>query len=190
MMSDDISNLRDTTEPKSDQLNYDDFSGADKVITVTKVSRGATKEQPINIDYLGGESRPYKPCKSMRRVLLACWGEDGKEWVGKKIKLYGDPSVKFGGVAVGGIRIRALSGIEEDKKLLLSTSKGKRAEFLVKKLETTYPQASFDSNANNWVSSILAGKLSIEALKKKASDAGTEFTAQQIKELETRLGDK
>lgn len=189
-MSEDISNLSDTAEPKSDQLNYDDFSGADKIITVTKVSRGATKEQPINIDYIGGEGRPYKPCKSMRRVLLACWGEDGKEWAGKKIKLYGDPSVKFGGVAIGGIRIRALSHIDEDKKLLLSTSKGKRAPFEVKKLETTYPQASFDANVANWVSSIMAGKLTVDALKKKASAAGTELTEEQIKELETRIGEK
>ena len=83
-----------------------------------------------------------------------------------------------------------MSGIDEDKKLLLSTSKGKRAEFVVKKLDTTYPQSSFDANVANWTSSIMAGKLTVDALKKKASDAGTELTEEQITELKKRIGEK
>ncbi len=33
----DITNLRDTITPKSDQLNFDDLQGENKTITVTAV---------------------------------------------------------------------------------------------------------------------------------------------------------
>ena len=78
---DDISNLRDTATPKSDQLNADDLINTTKIIRITGVKRGASKEQPISIEYDNMQGRPFKPCKSMRRLLIAAYGEDGREWV-------------------------------------------------------------------------------------------------------------
>src|SRR3990167_9597425 len=37
----------------------------------------------------------------------ACGSEDTEDWMGKKIVLYEDPNVSFGGKLVGGIRVRA-----------------------------------------------------------------------------------
>lgn len=127
-------NLRDTIIPKSDQLNADDLIGISRTIKVTKVSRGKTAEQPVIVEYEGGDGRPYKPCKSMRRVLIACWSDNGQDWAGRQMTLYADPEVKFGGVKVGGIRISHLSHIPADTSLLITHAKGKRAPYPVKSI--------------------------------------------------------
>ena len=130
----DNTNLRDTIVPKSDQLNADDLIGTTKTITVTAVKRG-TPDQPITINYQGDAGRPYKPCKSMRRVLIGAWGDNGAEWVGRSMTLYCDPEVKFGGVKVGGIRISHLSHIDGDLNLSLTVTRSKRAPYTVRKMQ-------------------------------------------------------
>jgi len=78
--------------------------------------------------------RDYKPCKSMRRVLIAAWGDKGREWIGKEMTLFGESRVSYGGVEVGGIRISHLSHIEKEMKIKLTTTRSKRSEFVVKPL--------------------------------------------------------
>jgi len=107
----DVANLRDTIVPKSDQLNAEQLIGKPMTITVTEVRRSVDGYQPLAIHYNGDQGRPYKPCKSMRKVLIFAWGDDGREWVGKSMTLYCDPNVKWGGVKVGGIRISHLSHV-------------------------------------------------------------------------------
>lgn len=130
----DVSNLRDTIVPKSDQLNAEQLLGGPITITVTAVKRG-TDEQPVILNYDGDNGRPYKPCKSMRKVLIFAWGDDGRQWVGRSMTLFNNPDVKFGGVKVGGIRISHLSHIERDIALSLTATKGKKEEFIIRKLE-------------------------------------------------------
>jgi hypothetical protein len=69
-------NLNATIIPKSDQLNADDLISGPRTIKITAVESGSA-EQPVSIQYHGGTGRPYKPSKSMRRVLVAMWGTDG-----------------------------------------------------------------------------------------------------------------
>lgn len=129
----DASNLRDTIIPKSDQLNAEQLLSEPMTITITDVRRG-NGEQPVSIHYENDEGRPFKPCKTMRKVLIFAWGDDGRQWVGKSMTLFCDPEVKFGGVKVGGIRISHLSDIERDLGLSLNTTKGKKGEFVIKVL--------------------------------------------------------
>lgn len=173
-----VDNLRDTVIPKSDQLNSDDLMSATKIIKVTAVKRGSSAEQPVTIEYEGMEGRPYKPCKSMRRVLIIAWSENGREWVGRSMQLYCDPEVKFGGVKVGGIRINKLSHIEKDMKILLTTARGKRSESSIGKL-SFYPEKDFAEKSKAWIDAILAGKLSVDDVVEKASATGI-LTENQI----------
>lgn len=129
-MSLDISR---TVEPRSDQLNFDDVAAADVTITVTEVRKG-NPEQPVELHNAEYPGRPYKPGKSMRRVLIAAWGTDASVYVGRKIRLYGDPTIRFGKDPVGGIRIRALSHIDGPKTIALTVTRGKRAPFTVQPL--------------------------------------------------------
>ena len=181
----DLENLRDTITPKGDQLNSDDLTGTTKIIRVTAVKRNASKDQPISIEYAGMDGRPYKPCKSMRRVLIAAWSDDGREWAGRSMKLYSDPEVKFGGVKVGGIRISQLSHMEKELKILLTSTRGKRDETRITRLPN-YPQESFDKNKEAWMTAITAGKLDIETLIDKASNTGI-LTDEQILQLRKEI---
>lgn len=125
--------LSRTIIPKSDQINFEDVQTTAITATIKSV-RAGNKEQPVFIDLEGYEGRPYKPSLSMRRVLVGGWGNDGKDWVGKSLTLAGDPNVKFGGVKVGGIKVKAMSGIEANFSMMLSISRGKRVEHFVEKL--------------------------------------------------------
>lgn len=127
-------NLKDTIVPKSDQLNSEQLLTGPITITVTSVSR-ASADQPIAIGYALDPSRPYKPCKTMRKVLILAWGDDGNAWIGRSMTLYCDPDVKWAGEKVGGIRISHLSHIERDMPLALTTTRGKKTPFVIKRLD-------------------------------------------------------
>lgn len=137
----DISNLKDTIIPKSDQLNADQLLSGPMDITVTRVSRGSD-DQPVTINYENDQGRPFKPCKSMRKVLIFAWGEDGREWTGKSIRLFNDPSVKWGGVMVGGIRISHLSHIDGKIQISLSATKSKKETHIIDVLRVAPAQKS------------------------------------------------
>lgn len=180
--------LRDTIEPKSDQLNADDLIAGPLTVTVTDVRLGPTIDQPVEIVIQG--HRPYRPCKSMRRVLIAAWGDNGKSWAGKSMTLFCDPGVKFGGVAVGGIRISHLSGIDRDLSLLLTTTRSKRSAYTVHPLESVpvdYPQAEFERNFQAWVNAVGEGKISIPDIIQRASAKGR-LTVDQISDLKSACG--
>ena len=131
--------LRDTVIPKSDQLNYDDVATRPLTVLVTGLKAGSA-EQPVIVEIesaTGEKLRDFRPCKSMRRVMIAAWGDKGKDWIGQSMTLYGDPSVKFGGVEVGGIRISHATGITAPLSVKLTTTRGKRADFVVQQLKQT-----------------------------------------------------
>lgn len=130
----DISNLRGTIVPKSDQLNAEQLLAGDMTITVSDVRMGS-EDQPVSLHYENDEGRPFKPCKTMRKLLIFAWGEDGRAWIGRTMTLYNDQAVRFGGMTVGGIRISHLSDIERDISISLTATKGKKAQHTVQKLE-------------------------------------------------------
>lgn len=129
----DVSNLRDTIIPKSDQLNAEQLLSEPMTITVTGVRRGAD-DQPVVINYEGDDGRPYKPCKTCRKILIFAWGDDGREWVGRSMTLFNNPEIKFGGVKVGGIRISHMSHIDREIGISLTATKGKKEPVIIKKL--------------------------------------------------------
>lgn len=134
-MSTDVSDLRSTIIPKSDQLNSEQLLAGPMTVRVTDVRIGNSDEQPISVHYEGEAGRPFKPCKTMRKVLILAWGPDGREWAGKSMSLYCDPQVKFGGAEVGGIRISHLSDIDRDIQVSLTATKGKKALHTIKRLQ-------------------------------------------------------
>ena len=139
--------MASTVVPKSDQLNADDLIAGPLDIVVTRVSKSETPEQPISIWFDGDGGRPYKPCKTMRRVMIAGWGADGSSYVGRAMRLYRDDAVMFGGQQVGGIRISHMSGLAKPLAIALSVTKGKRALYRVAIMSpapaaTTTPKAA------------------------------------------------
>jgi hypothetical protein len=121
--------ISETLAPNSDQLDAIDLLGNPRTFTITKVSKG-NAEQPVNI-HLAEFPRVWRPGKSMRRVLAACWGTDASIWVGRRVTLYCDERVRFGNDVVGGTRISHLSHIDKPKSIPLLVSRGKSASFKV-----------------------------------------------------------
>lgn len=122
----DMVDMSKFVEAKSDQLNADDLIGAPRTITITRVT-GNDGDQPVSIFYHGDNGKPFKPCKTIRRILMGVWGRYANEYVGKSMTIYRDDSVQFGGLATGGIRISHMSDIEKETVVVVMKSKGKKA---------------------------------------------------------------
>jgi hypothetical protein len=129
-----MTDLRTTILPKSDQINADNLIGGPITIKVTKVSLCPEAEQPIAINFEGDNGKPFKPGKSMRRVLVNVWGPDGNAYTGRSMTLYRDDKVQFGGLAVGGIRISHMSNIKAPVTMALTATRANRKPFTVKPL--------------------------------------------------------
>lgn len=159
-MSTSVRDLRDTIIPKSDQLNAEQLLGGPITVTVTDVRRGGGEEQPVVIHYDGDGGRPYKPCKSMRKVLVFAWGPDGTKWVGRSMTLYNRPDVKFGGEEVGGIRISHLSHIDRDIQISLTSTRGRKEQTRIRKLDEAQTvagsRARLEAAARGGVNNLMA----------------------------------
>ena len=77
----------------------------------------------------------------MLRLLFKAWGDESDNWIGRRVTLYGDPDVRFGSDAVGGIRVSHMSHLPEGKplKVKLTASRGKRILYTVEPLRETTP---------------------------------------------------
>ena len=125
--------LSDTIVPRSDQLNAEDLLTGPRTFTVEKVTKGSA-EQPVDIHLVEFPRRPFRPSKTVRRILVAAWGPDASTYVGRRMTLYRDPAVKFGGMDVGGIRVSHLSHIDKPLSVALTVSRGKRQPYTVQPL--------------------------------------------------------
>lgn len=129
--------ISETLAPKSDQLDAVDLLGGPRTFTVVDVIKG-DGEQPVQIR-LADFPRVWRPGKSMRRVLAHCWGTDAAQWKGRRVTLYCDEAVMFGGETVGGTRISHLSHIDRRKSIPLLIKRGKSAAFTVEPLAAESP---------------------------------------------------
>lgn len=142
-------NMADHVAPKSDQLNSDDLISGPRTICITRVVGTGSPDQPVAVFFEGDDGKPLKPCKSMRRVMIAAWGADASQYAGRSMTLYRDPKVKFGGMEVGGIRISHMSHIEREMVMALTVTKAKREPYKVKVLQAPKP-APAPEPAQDW----------------------------------------
>ena len=143
-----------TCAPKSDQLNSDDLICGPRTITITSVKLAA-EDQPVSIHFSGDDGKPWKPCKSMRRVLMRAWGADGAQYVGKSATLFLEPGVRFGGAEVGGIRISHLSHLDKPLTMALTVTRASKKAYTVKQLSVPEPAAEKTSEVDQeWIDDI------------------------------------
>jgi hypothetical protein len=146
MSDDDIS---DTLKAKADQLNGDDLIGGPIVVTITKANK-VSDDQPVILGITGGY-QPFKPCLTMRRALTIAWGPKMSEWIGRSMKLYRDPSVKWAGDAIGGIRISHLSHIPKRLELFLTETRGKKKKTIIEVLSVEVTAADIKALKDRWM---------------------------------------
>lgn len=163
--------ISDTLVAKSDQINAEDLVSGPITAKIVGVSRN-NDEQPVTIELDGGLKQPngkwkvWRPCKTMRRLMVLAWPDcvkpavapntkqtiDPTVWVGRSVTLIRDPSVRWGKDIVGGTRIAALSHITTKIEVALAESKGKKKLVTVEKLDvaatgTEKPQSNREQSA-------------------------------------------
>lgn len=122
---------------KSDQLNADDLAGGPRTITITGVRANTdSAEQPISIHFEGDDNKPFKPCKTVRRIMVGVWGSNASNYIGRSMTLYRDGKVSFGGMQVGGIRISHMSHMEREMIVAANSTRGKKAAHKIFPLKT------------------------------------------------------
>ena len=130
-----MNDMASVIKPKSDQLNSDDLISGPITVELDHVVIREKGEQRIDVHYVGDNGKPWRPCKSMCRVLVHLWGRDANAYKGKKVTLYRESSVTWGGAEVGGIRISHASGLSAPVTMSLTAAKTSRKPFTVKPLE-------------------------------------------------------
>lgn len=114
--------MKITVETRSDQWNAQDFLGGPKTFTVEAVKPGTGPNGLYDV-VLQGETRLWRPAKTVIDVMNALWGDEDTDWMGKRVALYNEESVSFGKDQVGGIRVCGASGITEPKKFRVREKK-------------------------------------------------------------------
>jgi hypothetical protein len=131
--------LTRSIEPNSSQVNADDLIASDRTVTITGVEAGSA-EQPVFVHLHEVPDRTWRPSKSMRRVLVAAWGPEASNYVGRRVTLVRNPDIMFGRDKVGGIEISHLSHIDKPLTVALTATRGKRKNFTVQPLPDAAPQ--------------------------------------------------
>ncbi len=166
--------LTDSIAPKSDQLNAEDLLSGPRTVTIEKIAKGSA-EQPVNIHLVEFPGRPFRPSKTVRRIFVAAWGAEASAYIGRRVTLYRDPAVRFGGQEVGGIRVSHMSHISKRLTLALTVTRGKRAPFIVDPLPDG-PSAITDGQAQEIAGDIekAADRATLDAIgaQLKAFDLG------------------
>jgi hypothetical protein len=116
-----------------------------RIVTIAGVQSG-TKEQQYDIA-IEGDTRVWRPAVTVLKLLVAAWGDEASEWVGRRAELYGDPDIMFGRDKVGGIRVSRVSHIDKPVSASLTETRGKRKKHTVEPLPDA-PAAPTEADVN------------------------------------------
>lgn len=170
--------LTQSIEARSDQINADDLISGPATYTIREVKAGVA-ESPFDFMLVETE-RAYRPSKTMRRVIVAAWGSEASAYAGRRLTVYREPSIMFGGQKVGGIRISAMSHIAKRVEVMAQVTRGKREKFTVDPLPDAAPTTPTEPTAEE-----VAACNDVDQLKAMWRTSGKERREQ----IESRVAD-
>lgn len=133
--------MTESIAPKSDQANAEDFLSGPRTFTIERVRKGGGDDQPFDF-YLADFPRPFRPSKTVRRLIVAAWGKDADQYAGRRLTLYRDPEVRWAGQEIGGIRVSHMSHLTKPLTLALTETRGKRTKHTVHPLPDDVPASA------------------------------------------------
>lgn len=98
LASEDLIGLGDVPAEIEDVLLYDEVA----------FDRGRKEKNVPALKFKGKAKQLVLRATANRRALVRMYGANTQAWRGKTVYIYHDPEVKFGGRAVGGIRIKEI----------------------------------------------------------------------------------
>lgn len=180
-----MADIRAAIQPRSDQLNYEDFVSGPGVLTIERTEdyRDEKGQPRVAIHMAERPGRPFKASATNLRLLAIAWGDEDDDWPGRRVQLSADPTVTFGGKQVGGIRVTALSHLPQRFTAKLSVTRGKKQEFPVEILPTEQPPpipafTSPDEARTYWTARRDAGATSHELADIQQAAAAVPTTTQ------------
>jgi hypothetical protein len=99
LASEDLVGLGDVPAEIEDVLLYDEVA----------FDKGRKEKNVPALKFKGKAKQLVLRTSANRRALVRMFGANTQAWRGQTIYLYHDPEVRFGGRAVGGIRIKEVS---------------------------------------------------------------------------------
>ncbi|MGV8973155.1 MAG: hypothetical protein ACOH10_12610 [Rhodoglobus sp.] len=111
--------ITDALAPTSDQLDAVELVNPRTFTIDTGSALGKREGKTVAEIRLVDFPRVWRPSKGMLDVLAACWGTDGKQWVGRRVTVYNDTAVMFGRDRTGGVRISHLSHIDKARSVVI-----------------------------------------------------------------------
>lgn len=167
-----MTTLAEALAPKSDQLNAADLMAGPRTLKITNVRISkedrATK---IVLNFEGDNGKPWKPCKTMGRGMVMAWAiteGNEKDFIGKSVRVYRDPTVTFGAEGeIGGIRISHLSHIDKPVHAKLMVSKGKYQTFTFAPLPSEVAKPK--KTADEWATDHIAFVVGAQTLERLAA---------------------
>ena len=153
--------ITDTLAPNSDQLDAVDLLSGPRTFTVDRVTKG-NAERPIQVHFREFP-RPWRPGVNQRRVLGGVWGTDSSQWTGRRLTLFCDPEVAYGGQKVGGIRVSHMSHIKKRTGTPIIPTRGKSTIYNVDPLADLTPEQQIASLRAEWSTADDERKKVIEA---------------------------
>ncbi len=92
-----------------------------KKVQKGKVVGAGGKSSGKGMIWFDGAEKPMSAGSGVLSTIASLYGNSPKGWVGKWLTVYPDPNVKYGGVAVGGVRVRPT--VPEEKLCVLPAPK-------------------------------------------------------------------
>lgn len=184
--------MTDSIEPKSDQMNAEDLLSGPRTLTVTEVRPGSGDDQPVFVYFAEfPKGRPFKPSKTVRRLMVLAWGIDTDAHVGKRMTLYRDPEVRFGGKAIGGIRVSHMSGIGKTLTVALATTRGQRGQYVVDPIPDVRPPTPVDALVAAFAAAGVNGKEPRLAFAREVTGrqlaSANDLTPEEVEQVITAL---
>jgi len=95
----------------SDVIRYVDLQGQDYTVQIKAVKKGRVKGKTGKdtgkaMIYFEGREKPLGAGAEILEQIGRLYSNDTRKWPGKWVTIWPDPTVKYGGEAVGGVRIR------------------------------------------------------------------------------------
>lgn len=170
-------NIREFVKIKSDRLNYEDFIMGPQDFKIVRLGK---KTDQGNVRLLmffeGREETPYWLPKGMVKCLSNPdgWGEAPfSEWVGRRVRLFGEPTVVYAGKELGGIRISNISDIAGAYSTKITERRGVRIDYVISPLlDAIYPAAMFTEKLPAMRGQIKLGKMTDQQVITHAEKTG------------------
>jgi hypothetical protein len=162
--------MRKHKKRKADRLNADFLLSGNIIFTIRAIERfladgeGRIKLFPYE-DY-----PPWVPCYTVVKILSSSdlWGGDEQQWIGNKLELFLDKTVRFGKDAVGGIRVHGVHPLQKDKVMITHVSRrGQRAITTIKRIKETAKSSEFAEASLQMHAAETESQLSVAAERAK-----------------------